>query len=210
MTMVVGMNLGEYVIIASDKRATKQVNGTITHVISDKVDKLLSWSGGAITGNGYAPLLEHFKAQMDFNIVHSVDDILRLVLNSLSEFKGVHENWINQSNWMFNFIGEEHGKRVHRLAYISAKEPENIRALYPMTAQIWAKIPDPKEKIDELTSKLKPLRNFLNLEESIVYHLKLLIELFEYAASVDDSVCVEYDYYVKTFDDEIFSQNLEK
>ncbi len=45
MTMLVGMNLGSYILIASDRRETNMLNGKVVKVISDNVDKLIEWNG---------------------------------------------------------------------------------------------------------------------------------------------------------------------
>ena len=61
MTMIIGVNLGEYVIIAADCREAFMCDGEVISIISDEVDKFVKWNGGIITGCGYVPLLADLK-----------------------------------------------------------------------------------------------------------------------------------------------------
>ncbi|EHK4786510.1 hypothetical protein [Vibrio parahaemolyticus] len=48
MTMIVGLHLGDYVLVAADKRETYVVNGQVVSVISDEVNKLVNWGAGVL------------------------------------------------------------------------------------------------------------------------------------------------------------------
>ncbi|EGR2919272.1 hypothetical protein DMW38_23915 [Vibrio parahaemolyticus] len=72
MTMIVGIHLGEYVIVAADKREVTMLGDVVINVTSDAVEKLIEWNGGVVTGNGYVPLLSQLKNHLATNeITHT-------------------------------------------------------------------------------------------------------------------------------------------
>ncbi len=64
MTMIVGMSLGDFVLVASDRRQVHMTNGVVDYVESDSVNKIIECPLGFITGSGYVPLLNEFKNEL--------------------------------------------------------------------------------------------------------------------------------------------------
>jgi hypothetical protein len=62
--MLVGIHAGDSVWLAADKRAVYKEGNTVVSVVSDDVDKLVEWSGGYITGNGYVDLIDKLKSKI--------------------------------------------------------------------------------------------------------------------------------------------------
>ncbi|WP_407507288.1 hypothetical protein [Vibrio parahaemolyticus] len=204
MTMIVGLHLGDYVLVAADKRETYVVNGQVVSVISDEVNKLVNWGAGVVTGSGYVPLLNELKSKLSRINITTTDQILNLA-NEISESSSEQpEYWRKTTNWMFSFVANTPSGLQCRLGYMNCLKPEEIPMLHQMRATVWAKIPDLEEKIAELNSALKPLTSPQQFQENFQYHLQLVSKLFEYGAKHDDSVCKEFDYYVQFKNGESF------
>ncbi|WP_415721710.1 hypothetical protein [Photobacterium ganghwense] len=208
MTMIVGIHLGDYVIIAADRREVFIDGGKVSSVISDEVDKFVKWNGGIITGCGYVPLLSELKKHLKHTEITSTNQIVALTKRVVSDLPINASIWRQQTHWMFSYIsGSEVGPQC-RLGYIRSEVPDEIHLLYTMRATIWAKLPDIEQRIDTLNAALKPLSRTYDFEENVAYHLGLLKELFLYASTVDETVSKDFNYYIQAYngDERLSSQ----
>jgi hypothetical protein len=71
MTAILGMNLGDYLILSSDTRATLET--PFGKHYEDGDQKLLKTSCGLVTGAGYVPLLEAVKKKMNAKDISHTD-----------------------------------------------------------------------------------------------------------------------------------------
>jgi|GEM_PF-1218163 len=197
MTMIVGINLGGYIIIAADRREVFMEDGKVTSIISDEIDKFVKWNGGIITGCGYVPLLRDLKSYLETTEITNTDQIVALTKQAISDLPPHATSWIKQTHWMFNYIaGTESGTQC-RLGYIKSIKPDEINILNEMTATIWAKLPDIDIQMEKLNSSLKPLLSENEFKDNFDYHLNLLNKLFSYAATVDQTVSSSFNYYIQ-------------
>lgn len=194
MSMIVGINLIDYAIMAADKREVLIENGNIQSVRSDEVQKIIAWGGGFITGSGYVPLLGDLKELISNSKISNTDQIVKLAQQSVLRLPESMGYWKNQTNWMFTYSSEVSGNKAVRVAQIESRSPDQIRLLHEMHSTVWAKLPNLDAKIKELTAMLKHSSEFSNLTESIQYHLNLLPNLFQYGSEADKSVCKGYNY----------------
>lgn len=193
MTMIVGMSLGDYVLIASDRRQVYMINGEIAHVESDSVNKIIECPIGFITGNGYVPLLNEFKNELKKRSIESTDEILEIAKAVSSRAPSGLDHWKKQTNWMFTYVASTDIGKVPRIAIIEAKDYSNIKILREMNATIWAKIPYIDVKINELNSLLRHTYTFSSIKQSAFYHISLLKKLFEYGGNIDPTVCSDFN-----------------
>jgi len=193
MTMIVGMSLGDYVLVASDRRQVCVVNGEVHHVESDSVNKIIECPIGFITGSGYVPLLNEFKNELKSRSIGNTDEILEIAKEVSNRVPPELDSWEKQTNWMFTYVASNETGNTPRIAIIEAKSYSAIRILDDMSATIWAKLPDLGVKIKELNGQLKPADQFSSIEESASYHVSLLKELFEYGEKFDPTVCSSFD-----------------
>jgi len=205
MTMIVGMNLCEYVLVASDRREVLLVNDKVDHVISDSVNKIIDWNYGYITGSGYVSILNELKKSLVNMEVETVDQIIDKATEIVETFSGNFHDLKDKSNWMLTFVANTEEGRKPRVGIIEAKNPHGIRALNDMTSAIWAKLPSLDEQISNLNAKLKPIDYFNEPKDSILYHVSLLKELFEYGEKHDETVCSQFDYCIQLSDGSMFS-----
>ena len=197
MTMIVGIHLEEYIIVASDCREVTILNGEIISVTSDEVDKFVKWNGGIITGCGYVPLLADLKSYLRATEINTTDQIVALTKQAVSDLPPHASAWKKQTHWMFNYLaGTEQGSQC-RLGYIKSTAPDEVHMLHPMSATIWAKLPDIDEQMEKLNGSLKALNSINEFKENFEYHINLLNELFSYASTVDQSVSKSFNYYIQ-------------
>jgi len=195
--MIVGLNLDKYVILASDKREVSMSDGQITSINSDKVNKLVKWNGGIITGCGYVSLLSDLKQYLKKTDINHTDQITELAKRSVKNLVSLERVWLNQTHWMFTYItGFERGNEC-RLGFIKSQRPDEIHLVRSMNSLIWAKLPDLSQRVARLNNSLKPLLVANELNENLRYHLGLVEELFSYAHTVDRSVSSKFDYYIQ-------------
>ncbi|HBC3499846.1 TPA: hypothetical protein KDY90_002627 [Vibrio parahaemolyticus] len=209
MTMIVGLHLGDYVLVAADKRETYVVNGEVVSVVSDNVDKLVDWGAGVVTGSGYVPLLSELKSRLSKTNITTTDQILDLA-KDISEYSSDQPSyWRETTNWMFSFVANTPTGLKCRLGYMRCANPDEVPMLHEMRATIWAKIPDLEAKISDLNNSIKPLQYPEQFEEHFNYHLQLVKKLFEHGAKHDKSVCKEFDYFVQFRNGERFLSSKE-
>ncbi|EHU4933588.1 hypothetical protein KY890_002967 [Vibrio vulnificus] len=198
MTMIVGIHLGEYVIVAADKREVTMLGDVVINVTSDAVEKLIEWNGGVVTGNGYVPLLSQLKNHLATNEITHTGQILEYANSTTANLPDTQANWKNQTNWMFSYLSEVGGELVTRLGFVTSANIDGTHMLEPMTSTIWAKLPDLDDRIKELNDQLVPLDDLEQIGENLDHHVSLLKGLFEYAAAVDNTVCKDFSYFVQS------------
>ncbi|USI29244.1 hypothetical protein ACD631_02560 [Alteromonas macleodii] len=197
MTMIVGINLDKYIIVAADRREVSIVNGEVASIRSDEVNKFVQWNGGIITGCGYVPLLSYLKESLKSTDIANTNQIVSLTKKVLADNPHIAKEWKSQTNWMFNYLTAGDKRNECRLGFISSDSPDEVRMLYPYHSTIWAKLPDLENRILNLNKSLMPLKEGDDFSENFEYHLRLISELFEYGASVDMTVCNEFDFYLQ-------------
>lgn len=207
MTMIVGLNLGTYTIVAADKREIYIENGEIKSIVSDDVEKIIEWNGGIVTGSGFVPLLMDLKESMASENINNTNKIVSLAKASLNKLPRDQSLWEDQTNWVFTYVTEVDDAPKCRIAYIEAKQINDVRVLEDMNVLLWAKLPDIKEQTKKLRESLKPLVDIANFKENIEYHLSLINNLFQYAATVDNSVCANYSFFIQHPETSYLSSN---
>ncbi|OCH19093.1 hypothetical protein [Aliivibrio logei] len=198
MTMIVGIHLDDYVIVAADKREVMMLGDVVVNVISNKVEKLIEWNGGVITGSGYVPLLNDLKYYLAENEVNHTGQLLDYANTAASNIALNQASWKKQTNWMFSYLSQIDDQRVTRLGYVMSSKVDGTHMLKPMSATIWAKLPDIDTRIKDLNSQLLPLDSLDQIKENLDYHVSMLKGLFEYAATVDKTVCKDFSYFVQS------------
>ncbi len=122
MTLLVGVNLGAFALIASDKREVTYVNGEIVYS-SDDVEKIVSTKAGMITACGAVDLLSPVKSRLaEMDISHS-DEILEVITSERQRFKATAAAgpWsryaLSTTSWLFSYGSfDEADRPIVRLA----------------------------------------------------------------------------------------------
>lgn len=198
MTMIVGIHLGEYIIVAADKREVTMFNNIVVDINSDNVEKLIEWNGGIITGNGYVPLLNELKDHIAANEISDTSIILDYANTTVANLPLNQAGWKKQTNWMFSYITQLDNRLVTRLSFVTSSEINGTHMLMPMSSTIWAKLPDLNERIKELNNQLKPLKSWNEFHSNLSYHVSKLEILFKYASTVDQTISRDFSYFVQS------------
>lgn len=188
MTMLVLIKYKDGVILAADKRAVWKNGGEVSHVVSDKVDKIYRWNGGYIAGSGYVPLLENIKNFASANTINSADEIadrLKLVIqNGL-----IHQQWINTTNFalIYGTLSD------FRAVILSAKN-------YEMNALEEDEVLIMVDGIDTNTFK-EQLKNEIKSQGVNIHNvIDILKKLFKYISLKDITVSSEFDFSIIDLD----------
>jgi hypothetical protein len=197
MTMIVGINLDEYILVAADRREVCMQDGKVASITSDEINKFVKWNGGIITGCGYVPLLSDLKSYLKTTEITNTNQIVELTKQSVSNLPSYANAWKSQTHWMFSYLAGGEDRNECRLGYINSGSPDEVCMLSPMNSTIWAKLPDIKQRSDSLNNSLKPLSTSNNFNENLHYHLSLIDDLYSYASTVDETVSREFDYYIQ-------------
>lgn len=202
------MNIDEFVLIASDRREVLMArNGEVDHVISDSVNKIISWDGGFISGNGYVCILEKLKLFLAKTSISNTDEIKIAATTISQQHPPELSQWKEVTNWIITYRTEINKENISRIGIIKSNKPEELHLLKNMKSIVWAKIPDIDKKTEELNNKLKSINEFSAVENSIEYHISLLKDIFNYGAKHDRTVCSSFDYCYQLNDDARFLSN---
>ncbi|WP_251357809.1 hypothetical protein [Kangiella sp. TOML190] len=208
MTMLVGIHLDSYIILAADKRDVLLLDDNRHEVLSDEVEKIIDWGNGFITASGYVPFIHELKLFLQEEEIINTNQIIEYANYLKDELMAspmpyTHkEFWIKTSNWMFTYTTEnEQNETIPRLAILTGPEDYKIAIVEKGSAQIWAKADDMEELKKDFLSNITPLKfndfNKHNLEENFSYHKSLLQKLFIKVSESDptfspDFSCVVY------------------
>ena len=169
-------------IIAADKRVVwKSTTGEIHQILSDDFDKITKWSGGFITGCGYAPLLEEvkeFAGSNDIGSIHEISQFLRSkIINS-----NLDEYWVSTTK----FAAIYESNMGYRAVFFEANQ-DGVRAINDNSCLIIVNGVDTsfyKNKIESLLHA-----DDLSLSNIIT----ILNDLFSWVSVESQSVSSGYD-----------------
>ena len=194
MTMIVALHLKAFVLVAADMRETYLVNGEVVSVLSDEIQKLVEWSGGIATGNGYVPLLNDFKRKLSESHITSTDEIAEIARSCSHNLPASQSAWKQSTNWLFTYITDGPCGLTTRVAFIKSQSLEGVNVLEEGQSIIWANLPDYEEQLARLNGLLQPQVDLSDLESSLTYHLKILRDLFAYGASASVNKSVSKNF----------------
>ena len=122
MTLIAGMHLGEYVIVASDKKEVAQVNGIVVP-LHEEANKIINTDMGLVTGSGYADLLTRVKNRIALNQICHTDEILNIIkkereaiAQNLACFDEAAKKILFHTGWIFSYRTIIHDETRIRLA----------------------------------------------------------------------------------------------
>jgi hypothetical protein len=185
MTIVLGINFGDYVLLASDTRTTYyNWDGSINRY-NDDSEKIQETYIGLIAGSGCVPLLDMVEKRLKDTEVTNSNQIIEIIEKARIDYQRRSlldvTRYIEMTGWLFTyrtFIDNKpklrfcivHPSLEEKIAYY---EDNNPAAIYPVEAS--------KEEADALGDVLlkltKPSKEFASLSESIQYHCKVVATL---------------------------------
>lgn len=200
MTLIIGINLKDYLILAADRREVCLVNGDVAEIRSDNVNKIIDWKQGYITGSGYVPILSKLKETLNSTSVAHTSEILDLAVSSSNDVFNINvpfqvkNYWMCRTRWYLSYLTyDDNDNNVLRLAIVESDRIEGLRLVHEMDI-VFSNLFDGSDALrDEISSRLKPLSEFDDLQDSIDYHVNLLPKIFLRASENLESVSRDYD-----------------
>ena len=203
MTLIVGIRLDEFSILASDKREVTLVNDTVKQITSDHINKIVDWGEGFISGSGYVPILSALKKKLSDATISSTDDILELakiasttaIDNIIS--KKEKEYWMNRTHWYVTYRAMGSHDSIEPRITIFCANTEKVRSVSNMNVVFSNSFNESDFLRDSLSSQLKPASQFETTQDNLNFHLGLLPEVFSRANLALETVSKEFDVAVQ-------------
>lgn len=220
MSVIIGMNVGRYVIFGTDTRQVfydrelKMIQGA-----RDGYDKLVAGPTGLMTGSGYTALLEAAMARMPR--ATSIQELLDIIADERRSVEAdprwqaaQKENILGQTGWMLTYRG------VDGTVRFAMYHPSRGHAFHAFGAG--AGVPwfpdcpgeeDIREQVQQdLTARLEAGLRVCEPDEplgpSVAYHIELLQSvLAEAAARIPTTISAECLIGVHTDAGEIFVES---
>jgi len=140
MTLVIGMHLSEFVLLAADTRTTRGYPGEVVDV-DDDTCKILKTPIGLITGAGYVTLLDAVKERLMDEPIDRTEDIegiiaeeRQVVADELDDNARLRSEGLDYTSWMFTYLGADRRDDPEpslRLAIYHPSLHESRRLLIP-------------------------------------------------------------------------------
>jgi len=218
MSLIAGLHLGNFALIAADKREMSIYGDTLVPD-HDEAAKIISAGLGYVTGSGIVELLHFVKEALANTEITETDQILAIVAREREHFRSAHSadpGWageqVKKTGWMFTYMTEDDGQAAVRVAIVHESwNDDGIRLLYKGAAKVLVPIDGIAEEAqrlsDILTQNLKTTDELSGLAESISYHVPLLQAVFKYASEICDSVSESFHVAVHTNDGQMLLSN---
>jgi hypothetical protein len=116
MTLIVGLNLGSYVLLGADTRVVSYPNGQLR--FRDDAEKIRFTSAGIITGAGLCDLLDPVKERLANEEIRSTNRIIEIIREKREGLEGWH--WLEDDR-----IREALNKTAWMLTYVNLDNPVN-------------------------------------------------------------------------------------
>lgn len=209
MSLIAGLHLGDFALIAADKREMS-ISGDILIPDNDLAKKIINTEQGYVTGSGIVELLHPVKESLVNTNITSTDQVIEIINNGRNSFRATHsansewaEDQIKKTGWLFTYITEDKGQFDVRIAMVHGSWiEEKIRLLYKGSAMVIAPVDGTDEEAQRLseilTKELKTTDELPDHSNSIAYHVPLLQSIFKHVSEICDSVSESFHVAVHT------------
>ena len=212
MTLIAGMNLGSYAIIAADTRLSYYINDVFSY--RDDSEKIRNIDPGIISGAGLASLLEAVKARLDDDELGIIDRIADLVRGEVAYARQQPSakdprvaEAIEMTAWMFTYVGapdpNDPSTAVLRLALTVPSENHWLASV--AVNDVWL-LPPTGTTEDQFWTWKRRLKNNLqprtkgeDFPDSLQHHLQLIEELMQDVSAVNQGVAPTFQVGIHIF-----------
>jgi hypothetical protein len=181
MTIAMGINFGDYVLLAADTRVTYQI-GSLKLGFEDDVEKIQKTSMGIITGAGLVNLLDSVKDRLTKQEITNSDEIIEIVKKE-REIWGLNPDFISKTGWLFSYMTLIDNSPKLRLDLVhpslaegSVRWEENkLAAIFPIEFT-----QDQADSLSKTVNELiKSSNEFKSAQESFQYHSIMMREIIK-------------------------------
>ena len=210
MTINIGINLAQYIILAADTRTVYGWPNKIIHH-SDEHEKIQKTKIGLITGAGYTDLLDDVKKQIaekDIEHTDQIIDIIRKCRENLSPapafFSILGTKWIEATSWLLTYMTPVDNSPTLRLALIHPQFNDEVALYKKNTCCVIMPAESTPEECDRITnlvhSQIKLLEDISMINENISYHVTLIREVIKVVSEKYKSVSRFFQIGIHTID----------
>lgn len=201
MTLIVGINLVDYIILVSDKREVTMQDDKVIDITSDDINKIVDWNMGYVTGSGFVPVLSSLKEAIKLKKITHTDEIIELASSvSHKVFKNrnipseLQDYWNQRTAWFVSYrTANVIGEPIMRLAFIEAGNKGEMSLVRDMDVVFSNKFEGSSDLRNNLVSNLRPTNYFNNLNESVNYHVNYLKNIYSLANHKLETVSKNFD-----------------
>lgn len=204
MTMIIAANLGEYVLLAADKRKVMiGSDGLISDIISDNEKKISFNDNLAITGMGYVEILDEFKSLLLKTKIENTDTFLSLAKKIYDSRTISSEYKFSTTKYVITYKTQLNDDVLLNIGIIEASKPN----LLIKVDKVIVLGRDTKD-IDSILMKLLkeklkiPDKDTFNdgqlLLENIMYNRQVFLEMFKFVSKPVNGVSPNADFIVIT------------
>lgn len=211
MTMIIAAHLGDCILIAADKRAmTCNLETGAMEVHSDQEQKIQLWNRGSVAGTGDTVFVNHvaqyFVDHQDgepFKQMDAINEALRQRILEGVPLTVLQNNTIffsmfNGAKTLLYSISTASFFNVFKGNGVDMINPE-LHEIEEQTINVTCfNIPADITSLQNFQKNMKPLSNFENDTDGIIYHIGLLKEVFATHASIDPSTTTSFDLFVQS------------
>lgn len=209
MTINIGINLGEYIILAADTRTEYFLHGR--QVYTDESQKIQKTRIGLITGAGYKGLLDAVKYQLAQRDINHTDQIIQVVKKQVGAFSQQTfpeiKKATNMTGWLLTYKTLVVKKPILRLALLHPQFNYKLALCKKNKASVIMPL-GANEEITKVVSntinkKIKPLENISEVKENISYHSALIKQIISIVSKNFKSVSPTFHIGVHSIDDKM-------
>ena len=184
MTIALGINFGNYVLLAADTRTvffnwTKRMIG-----YTDNSVKIQKTSFGLITGAGRMELLGHVKTRLEKETITNTDRIYEIIEEERLNFTkvpAITENDVVLTGWIYSYKTILNDAPKLRLDVVHPSLADGLVRWKENKAASICPYEAIKEEVDEIIATLnkaiRPSTEFATVEESCQYHGQIISKL---------------------------------
>jgi len=199
MTLIVGLNLGDYALLGADTRVVcKYPDGTVEN--DDEAIKIYRFGLGVIAGAGLESLVKSAIALTNGVDIAHVDQLLDIVEQERkrvldAEADADVKSGIEHTGWMFTYLAAKNGDRP-QLATTAPLAPTRWEPV-PLNhtwllAPAGATVEQIREWLAFLEANLKPLDHSENMQSNINHHRDVVGQLMRTVSQVNSSVAATF------------------
>ncbi|MGD9131960.1 MAG: hypothetical protein PVH73_10380 [Candidatus Bathyarchaeota archaeon] len=184
-TIVLGINFGDYVLVASDTRITYYNRDGSINRYNDDSGKIQETQIGLITGAGSVQLLEMVEKRLKVMEVTTSNQIIEIIEKARIDYQ--RRSWrdvtryIEMTGWLFTYRTFIDSKPKLRLCVVHPSVGEKMAAYEDNHPALICPVEAVQEEADAIGAALleltKPSKDFASLSESIQYHYRVVATL---------------------------------
>ena len=208
MTIALGIDFGNYILIAADIRTTFYNNfGRIEH-FKDDSEKIMKTKMGLITGAGFLNPLDAVKLRLAKEEVYNSNELLIIFEEECSKYE-IEQT--NKTKWIFTFVQRKDNNFILRLASYDPNighklsivdERDKALIIFPYEASE----KETQELFDLFNKKIKPFKEFQSLTKSVNYHAGIIGNLINLIQPLYQSISSFFQIGIYTLEGAGISQ----